>query len=292
MSSAPTPLLPLLDPAALHARLGDPSTLIIDVRHDLARPEAGRAAYASGHLPGAFFLHVDEDLSGPQRSADGRFRGRHPLPDPHVFAQRLAGVGVARETLLVAYDDSDGMFAARLWWLARWLGHQRVALLDGGLKAWRAAGLPLSTQTPQPSPVALATGLANAMPTIEAQTLHAALGSRRYRILDARAPERYRGETEPLDAKAGHIPGALNRWYKLNLRDDGTFKSIAELQREYEPLLAGADEVVHQCGSGVSACHNLFAMALAGFHPGTLYPGSWSEWSADRARPVATGATP
>jgi thiosulfate/3-mercaptopyruvate sulfurtransferase len=286
---------PLIDAESLHARLDDPDSLVVDCRHDLADPGYGRRAYASGHIPASIFLHVDEDLSGQQRGVDGRFRGRHPLPDRETFARRLSQAGLTPDMLLVAYDDGDSMYAARLWWLAQWIGHERVAVLDGGLKAWRSREYEISTELPQARSAAAAAAAGEPLvATVDADTLLADLTTGRYRILDARAGERYRGDVEPIDARAGHIPGAHNRTFRANLRDDGRFKSPSQLREEFTAVLAGMplDRVVHQCGSGVSACHNLLAMTVASM-PGTLlYPGSWSEWSSDPKRPVATGSTP
>jgi thiosulfate/3-mercaptopyruvate sulfurtransferase len=282
---------PLVNAREVRTHLQDPEWVIVDCRHDLANPEHGPSVYAQGHIPGAYFLHLDRDLSGPVRRADGSFRGRHPLPARDVLAKRLGDLGVGPDTMLIAYDEADNMYASRLWWLALWLGHPRVAVLEGGLKAWRDSGYELSTVVPAPRPVQTLVPRTPLMQTVDPDTLLGALGTDQYRIIDARAPERFRGEVEPLDAKAGHIPGARNRPFRLNLAGDGRFKSSDVLRREFQTLLNGFEskQAVHQCGSGVSACHNVLAMAVAGMEPGMLYPGSWSEWSADPARPVATG---
>ncbi|MEO5701244.1 MAG: sulfurtransferase [Casimicrobiaceae bacterium] len=285
---------PLVDVATVQQHLEDPQWLVVDIRHDLADPGYGDRAYTGGHVPGAYFLHLDRDLSGPRHSADGRFRGRHPLPEREAFADRLARVGVAPHTMLVAYDDADAMYAARLWWLARWIGHAQVAVLDGGLRAWREAGYALSTTPPSPRTPRTLPPRPPLVETVTADELAGDLASGRWRIVDARAAERYRGDVEPLDAKAGHIPGARNRPFRLNVHDDGRFRSPDELRLGFADTLGDTppDQVVHQCGSGVTACHNLLAMTVAGMPGARLYPGSWSEWSADPARPVATGATP
>lgn len=282
---------PLVEAGALDAALGDPDWMVVDCRHDLADIGYGRRAYAEGHLPRALFLHIDEDLSGPRYGPDGRFRGRHPLPDREILARRLAQAGLTPGTMLVAYDDGDGMYAARLWWLARWLGHERVSVLDGGLKAWRECGYALTTELPSPRSPAIPQLAPQSMPTIDADTLLASLRTGAYRILDARAPERYRGEVEPLDTRAGHIPGACNRLFRTNLRANGRFKAPEALRAEFSEAVSGfpVDRVVHQCGSGVTACHNLLAMAVASMPGALLYPGSWSEWSSDPGRPIATG---
>lgn len=261
--------------------------LVIDVRHDLVDPPAGRRGYDAGHIPGAFFLSQDSDLAGPK---DGT-NGRHPLPARDTLSERLAGLGLSRETPLVAYDAQGGMYASRLWWLARWLGHARTAVLDGGLAAWQRAGFPVTTDVPAARARGTFVASASLMPTADSAALLSNLTSPTLTVIDARAPERYRGETEPMDPVAGHIPGALNRPFAQNLRPDGTFKPAQVLRQEFETLLAGRAPaaVVNQCGSGVTACHNLIAMEYAGLSGAALYPGSWSEWCADPARPVATG---
>jgi thiosulfate/3-mercaptopyruvate sulfurtransferase len=282
---------PLIDPDALQHARAQHDVVVVDVRHDLMKPQYGRESYAAGHIPGAFFLHLDEDLSGPKHDAAGRFRGRHPLPDRQELARKLGAIGVGSHTFLVAYDDADAMYAARLWWLALWIGHGRVAVLDGGLRAWREARLPLTTDVPRAEPRELPVG-EPLVQVVEADAVAASLD--RYWLLDARAPERYRGEVEPLDAKAGHIPGARNRPFKANVGDDGRFKPTEVLKRDFAALLGttAPENVVNHCGSGVTACHNILAMSLAGMAGSRLYPGSWSEWSSDPARPVATGPKP
>lgn len=262
--------------------------VVVDCRHDLMKPDWGRQAYADGHIPGAHFLHQDADLASPK--GDGS-RGRHPLPERDALAARLRGIGLSAGRQLVAYDTSGGMFASRLWWLARWLGHAEVAVLDGGLPAWQQSRYPLTPEVPTPRAGDFAAG-ASLVTMVAATDLVANLGSRERLVVDARAAERYRGETEPLDPVAGHIPGAANRPTGLNLRPDGRFKPAQALREEFERVLAGRmpATVVNSCGSGVSACHNLLAMEVAGLSGAALYPGSWSEWVADRSRPVATGA--
>jgi len=284
---------PLIDAATLERLRGSQDVVVVDVRHDLTRPEAGREAYAAGHIPGAFFLHLDHDLAGPQRTPDGRFLGRHPLPDRARFAARLGALGVGRDTLLVAYDGEDGMYASRLWWLALWLGHAQAAVLDGGLRAWQAAGLPVARDVPRATSRTLEPGTP-LVATIDAAEIEEALGTSRLRVIDARAAERYRGEVEPLDAKAGHIPGAVNRPFKANVEGNGRFKSASALREELHPLAAGVppEALVSQCGSGVTACHNILAMAVAGLALPRLYAGSWSEWSSSPGRPVVRGAQP
>jgi thiosulfate/3-mercaptopyruvate sulfurtransferase len=276
----------LIDPTELLALMASDAPLVVlDCSFDLADGEAGERSYREGHVPGARHVHLDRDLCGARTGRNGR----HPLPDRHVFAASVGAWGITPQTQVVAVDRQQAMYAARLWWMLRWLGHQAVAVLDGGLPAWQAAGGTLESspsaaapQPPYPAREPLAT-------TIDADTLARGLG--RIGLIDARAPERFRGEIEPLDARAGHIPGAVNRFFKDNLADDGRFKTPAQLHAEFAPMLQGHPDapVVQQCGSGVTACHNLFALELSGWGGSMLYPGSWSEWSCDPARPVATG---
>lgn len=265
----------LIDVAALR-ELSDAA--LFDCRFDLADPEAGRRAYEQGHLPGARYLHLDRDLSGAPTGANGR----HPLPDRTALAARLAALGLRRGQQVVAYDDAGGAFAARAWWLLRWLGHEAVAVLDGGIQAWGAAGLPLERGEPPAAAHGDFAATVAAMPVRSADDVIAAR-----RIVDARAPSRFAGEPHPLDPVAGHIPGAVNRFFGDNLAG-GRFKPAAELRRDYLVLLGGAapEEVVVYCGSGVTAAHDLLAMAHAGLPGAALYPGSWSEWIADPARPI------
>lgn len=262
---------------------------VIDTRHDLADPDAGRAAFATGHIPSAFFLHQDLDLAGRRTGHNGR----HPLPEREALAARLRAAGLGRGRQLVAYDGQGGMFAVRLWWLARWLGHEAVAVLDGGMDAWTRAGFPLEAVIPGPRQGDFAAG-SSMVAQVGTDAVLANLARSERLVVDARAPERYRGEVEPLDPVAGHIPGAINRPFQQNLRPDGRFKPAPVLRQEFEALLAGRapQSLIHQCGSGVTACHNLLAMELAGLPGGALYPGSWSEWCADPARPVARGDEP
>ncbi|MFA6313454.1 MAG: sulfurtransferase [Sterolibacterium sp.] len=280
----------LVNSAELAAHLGDPSWCIFDCRHDLRQTEYGAQAYARGHIPGAQFLHLDRDLSGP---TTGR-NGRHPLPDPEVLARKLSRCGVGMHTQVVAYDNEGGIFASRLWWLLRWLGHRNVAILDGGLAGWKRAKLPLEDGAPLISPAVFEVrrDAAGDNP-VDSDFVMAHLDTPEMMVVDARSPERFRGENETLDPVGGRIPGAINRFYADNLDDDGCyFKPATQLREEYEALLAGQDprQVVQQCGSGVTACHNLLAMELAGLSGSKLYVGSWSEWCSDPARPVARGA--
>lgn len=259
---------------------------IFDCRYDLRDPCVGAKAYAEGHIPGAQYLHMSHDLSGP---SDGS-NGRHPLPDPQQFAMRLGSLGLAPDTPVAVYDDAGGMFAARLWWMLRWIGHRgHVAVLDGGIQAWTSAGLPLS-QKPQTF-LPHAYPLIKTGPVVRAQDVLSFLGAASAYLLDARSEDRFRGENETLDPVGGHIPGARNRFFRENLTDDGHFKPPHELRAAFMDQLAGADPatVVHSCGSGITACHNLLAMEVAGLTGSRLYAGSWSEWSSDPSRPVEKG---
>jgi thiosulfate/3-mercaptopyruvate sulfurtransferase len=275
----------LVTPQELARHLDDAQWVVFDTRHDLIDPAKGRAAYAAGHIPGAYFLHVDHDLAGPRTGTNGR----HPLPDVRQFAARMNERGVTPESQVVVYDDMGGNFAVRLWWMLRWLGHERVALLDGGYPRWVKEGLPVATDVPHarrgafvPRPRLGA--------TVDAPFVERFRENPAVRLLDARAAERFKGLQEPIDPVAGHVPGAVNRFWQKNLQADGTFKSPQALREEFTAALGDAspEHAVHMCGSGVTACHNIFAMELAGLPGGRLYPGSWSEWCADPARPVST----
>ena len=261
-----------------------PEWRVFDCRHDLKNTGYGRQAYARGHIPGALFLHLDDDLSGVKTGSNGR----HPLPEVAAFARRMSDCGVGDDVQVVAYDNEGGIFAARLWWMLRWLGHERVAVLDGGLAGWKRGKRPLEEAAPVVAPrefVARPRDL-----SVSTAQVLADLNPPSMLILDARSPERFRGENETLDPVGGHIPGAVNRFYFDNLDDAGCyFKPAGELRAEFDAILGGrpASVVVQQCGSGVTACHNLLAMELAGLPGSRLYPGSWSEWCADPARPVA-----
>jgi thiosulfate/3-mercaptopyruvate sulfurtransferase len=265
--------------------------LLIDVRHSLSDPTAGIMAYAKGHLPGAAFLSLDEELSGDPTPGNG---GRHPLPQPEAFAQRLAELGATEDTLLVAYDDQGGLFASRFWWLARWIGHLKVAVLDGGLKAWVDSGGPLKADEFKASKAGKMSVRPSLCPRWNLEMVEAWVAAASNPdiavLVDARAAERFRGEVEPIDPVAGHIPGAINRPYSHNLDDQGRFKPPSALRDELTAMLGEADptSVVHSCGSGISACHNLLAMEAAGLVGSALYPGSWSEWCG-RASPAARG---
>ncbi len=280
----------LIDPAALADHVNDPDWVILDCRHDLVNPAAGRDAYAAGHLPNAQFADVETELSGAKRGTDGAFRGRHPLPEREVFIEQLRAWGVNDDTQVVAYDAHGGMFAARLWWMLRWVGHAAVAVLDGGLPAWQSAGQDVTTEVPAQrarGTIALRDAL---VATVDVKAVLDNVNQGGRTVVDARAPDRFRGENETIDPVGGHIPGAKNRFFKDNLRADGRFKSPDQLKTELEAAVGAPQAAVMQCGSGVTACHNLLALEVAGLTGAALYPGSWSEWSADPARPVATGS--
>ena len=278
----------LISASELASRLNDSGWVILDCRHDLLNPAAGSDAFAAGHIQNAQFANIDTDLSGPKTARGADFTGRHPLPDRNALLAALRGWGINDDTQVVAYDGQGGMFAARLWWLLRWVGHPAVAVLDGGLAAWQAQSLPLVTPVaPRPAGnIAEKTSLTR---TVTVQELVANLSTQELQVLDARAPDRFRGENESIDPVGGHIPGAKNRFFKDNLQLDGRFKHADELEKEFAGLISKPETAILQCGSGVTACHNLLAMEVAGLPGAALYPGSWSEWCADPARPVATG---
>jgi thiosulfate/3-mercaptopyruvate sulfurtransferase len=272
---------PLIDPKGLSARLGDAAWLVVDCRYDLRDVEAGRRAYLEAHIPGALFADIKRDLSGPPLTD----RGRHPLPTPEALAKLFGRIGIGAGTTVVAYDDAGGGFAARLWWLLRYLGHDAVLVLDGGWQAWLAAGLPSRGGEEVRSPAVF-----RGSPRRDWLVRLEDVPSARL-LVDSREPPRYRGEVEPLDPVAGHIPGAVNRYWKDNLDGEGRFRLPRELSAEFDRLAGGVPpgEIVFYCGSGVTSCHNLLAMAQAGLPPGRLYAGSWSEWCSDPGRPVARG---
>ena len=272
----------LVSTAELAARLD--RWRVFDCRHDLAKPDLGGEQYREAHIPGALFASLDRDLSAPKTGKNGR----HPLPDPNAFADWLGRCGVKPTDQIVAYDAANGATAARLWWLMRWVGHDAVAVLDGGLAKWMAEGRPVTAEIAKPQATKFRVHLRAGM-AVDAHAIAKTLRQRT--LLDARAPVRHRGEQEPIDPVAGRIPGALNRFNMDNVRGNGQFKSAEELKADFQRVLGdrkGA-EVVNYCGSGVAACHNLLAMDIAGLTGGKLYAGSWSEWIADPARPREKG---
>ena len=277
----------IVDSKTLSQHLHDPAWIVFDCRHDLQDHERGLRIYREGHIPGAFFAPVESALSGEKTGSNGR----HPLPRAADFAAFLTRHGVTAATQIVAYDDVGGQYAARLWWLARWIGLTRVAVLDGGLPKWLADGHSVTAEVPALRGGGAVVARPDNAQVVPVADVMAQVTAGTGRVLDARAPERFRGEAEPIDRVAGHIPSARNRFFKANLNPDQTLRPPAELRREFEALLGDwrPDEVVHQCGSGVTACANLLAMEYAGLGGSKLYPGSWSEWIADPARPIARG---
>lgn len=275
----------LINALALQELLGEPRVAVVDCRFDLMNPEAGRRAYLEAHIPGARYADLNRDLAAPV----GLGSGRHPLPSPETFARKLGELGVGNGTQVIAYDEVNGSFAARLWWMLRWLGHDAVAVLDGGIKAWTQAGGALqSGEVDFPrqhfSPRANAQAVVNT-----AEELDPLLHRQHALLVDARAPERFAGKLEPIDPVAGHVPGAVNHPFSANLDADGFFLPADELTRRWRERLAGAHpkDLIAMCGSGVTACHNLLGLEVAGLPGGRLYAGSWSEWIRDPRRPVA-----
>lgn len=278
----------LISAAELAEHVFAPDWVVLDCRHDLTNPDAGRNAYAEGHLPNAQFVHLDGDAGGDKTGADGTFRGRHPLPDRATFIATLRRFGISDNTQVVVYDAHGGMFAARLWWMLRWVGHDAVAVLDGGLPAWLAHDMFLSTEMSS-RPLGTLTDKPSLVASVDADDVLQNLADRKRTVIDARAPDRFRGENETLDPVGGHIPNAKNRFFKENLQADGRFKPAEELRAAFDQLIDEPKDAIMQCGSGVTACHNLLAMEVAGMKGAALYPGSWSEWCSDPSRPVAKG---
>jgi thiosulfate/3-mercaptopyruvate sulfurtransferase len=276
----------LIDVDSLRKLLGEPRLAVIDCRFDLLNPEAGRQAFLAGHIPQARYADLNRDLSAPL----GPGTGRHPLPAPDTFAESLGRLGIGNDSQVVAYDDANGSFAARLWWMLRWVGHGAVAVLDGGLRAWTAQGGALESgdAPPRQERFTVRLGLQSVVSTAEIERDLRHPGTL---LVDARAPERFAGFVEPIDSVAGHVPGAVNHPMTLNLDADGRFLPAAELRRRWQERLAGRDaaNVVAMCGSGVTACHNLLGLEAAGLRGGKLYAGSWSEWIADPSRPIERG---
>lgn len=275
----------LISAADLAAATGPTTPVIVDCRFNLMQPDAGRAAYEAGHIPGAWYADLDRDLSGHREA----HTGRHPLPGAEQLRVLFGGFGIGPATRVVAYDEGGGGLAARLWWLLRWMGHRDAVLLDGGLAAWLQGGFPLSQGNPEPRPT-IFHGEPGHMPVLHTAQVVAALADDAIQLLDARAEERFRGRVEPIDPVAGHVPGASNMPFGGNLAADNRFKTPEELVKRYAPLVEGRDlkEIVFMCGSGVTACHGIFALELAGLPGAVLYPGSWSEWIRSPERPVAT----
>jgi thiosulfate/3-mercaptopyruvate sulfurtransferase len=277
----------LVEPAQLAPHLGNPRWVIVDCRFDLAKPDAGRALYRAGHIPGARYAHLNEDLSAPITPRTGR----HPLPSPEDFARTLGAWGIDAHTQVVAYDDASGAIAARLWWMLRWVGHDAAAVLNGGLSAWLASGFALESAEPKVTPATFVPHV-RADRAITVEALVPALASRSVALVDARAADRFAGQNETIDPVPGHVPGARSHPFMSNLDAQRRFLPPAVLRERWAKTLDGVsgDEVVAMCGSGVTACLDLLALELAGFSGARLYPGSWSEWIRDRSRPIATGS--
>jgi len=271
----------------LAAALADPLYAILDCRFELSQPDWGARAYASGHIPHALYAHLDRDLAGAVTATSGR----HPLPEASVWAATLGRWGIDENVQVIAYDQGNGAYAARAWWLTRWAGHARVAVLNGGYAAWLAAGLAVTSE-PAARVARRFTPRTPALPTFSAREIAPALTARQIILVDARGADRFGGENESIDPVAGHVPGAINPPFAANLGRDGRFLPAAELKNRWQEILAGRApaQLVSMCGSGVTACHNLLALEIAGFSGAKLYPGSWSEWIRDPARPIATAA--
>ena len=274
----------LISVVELAGHLDDPAFVIFDCRHELTNPEFGAREYAQSHIPNALFAHLDRDLAAP---LTGR-NGRHPLPDPDVFAGWLARMGVSNDKQLICYDNAGGVYGSRLWWMLRWMGLKSVAVLDGGWQAWLAAGQSVTAEVRIPTTAGI-TRKPEQSP-VDAKYVLDHLQSPDMVLVDARANDRYHGQNETTDPIGGHIPGARNRFFKDNLTPQGFFKSAEQLRDDFKPFVGSGspERIVSQCGSGVTACHNLLAMEIAGLQGGRLYPGSWSEWIADPSRPRAT----
>jgi thiosulfate/3-mercaptopyruvate sulfurtransferase len=276
----------LVSTDALAERAADSDLVIVDCRFRLDDVGWGEREYLAAHIPGAVYAHLDRHLSGVKTGANGR----HPLPDAETLARTLEWLGVGNNVQVVAYDQDNGSFASRLWWLLRWLGHDAVAVLDGGFAKWTAERRPTESGSEQ-RPLHAFTASMRPEMIVEAAEVEARLGSPSWRLVDARAPERYRGDIEPIDKTPGHIPTAVNHPYQRNISADGVFLSSDALLDLYRATLGGvpADHAICYCGSGVTACHTLLALEHAGLRGAKLYPGSWSEWSADPSRPIERG---
>jgi len=275
----------LISAAALAGLISRPGLLVVDCRFELTDTSRGRADYLAGHIPGAVYAHLDEQLSAPRTSSTGR----HPLPSPDGFARTLGEWGWTPDTLVVAYDNGTGSTASRLWWMLRAIGHTKVQVLDGGLTAWRATGHPVETRLPSIQPTRV-----DVLPfkgVVDSESIVTGVAQNAITLIDARAADRFAGQNETLDPVAGHVPGSVNHPFSRNLGSDGHFLGAAELRDRWQPILAAAagKPLVAMCGSGVTACHNLLALDLIG-RTGQLYAGSYSEWITNPARPVVTGA--
>ncbi|HEY7286698.1 MAG TPA: sulfurtransferase [Vicinamibacterales bacterium] len=276
----------LISTSALAKCVGEHSAIAVDCRFKLDDAGWGESAFREAHIPGAVYAHLDRDLSGPKTGTNGR----HPLPDIDTFVRTLGRLGVRNGAQVVAYDQDNGMYASRLWWMLRWMGHDAVAVLDGGFAAWIGEHRPTERGEAAATPAAF-TAAPRAAMLVDLAGVSGITQTGSALLLDARAPQRYRGETESLDRVAGHIPTAKNYFFQQNIDNRGVFKSPADLRSQLTAAIGSspAENVVCYCGSGVTACHNLLAMEHAGLTGARLYPGSWSEWCASESRPVATG---
>jgi thiosulfate/3-mercaptopyruvate sulfurtransferase len=275
----------LIDASTLAARMSDPNWVVIDCRFDLANPDAGERMYVEGHIPGARYAHLDRHLSGTKTGTNGR----HPLPTPDAMCRTFGELGIDATKQVVAYDADNSMYASRLWWMLRWMGHDAVAVLDGGLSGWQREGRAVRGGA-ETSATTLFTGAPQPGWRLTVDEVSALVGDPVRLLVDSRAPDRYRGENETIDKVGGHIPGAANYFYQQNLTAEKTFKAPDDLQTQWAAILKGRDpqDMVVYCGSGVTACHNLLALEHAGIRGAKIFPGSWSEWSADPKRPIAT----
>ena len=268
----------------VHAHIDDPLWVVVDCRHALLDFSAGRKQYETSHIPGAFFADVERDLAGAHTGKNGR----HPLPEWSIFEKWLRSLGIDDDTQVVAYDAGADMFAARLWYMLRLTGHDAVAVLDGGFAAWTQAGYPVDSAVPKKPDDGTITLQPRSDMMLDANGVLRALEARTITLLDARGADRFQGENETIDPVAGHIPGAVNRPFRSNFNEQGRFKRPDELRKEFEAMELNTGEIVHQCGSGVSAAVNMLAMEIAGLPKTKLYPGSWSEWCSDSSRPMVT----
>ncbi|GGH09599.1 thiosulfate sulfurtransferase [Paenibacillus segetis] len=278
---------PIVSKKWLLARMYESDLVIVDCRFELGNPTAGREAFAISHIPGAVYLDLEADLSSPV----GEHGGRHPLPDPDVLAQNLGRVGISNDKVIVAYDDQDGMYASRLWWLLRWLGHDSVFVMDEGFGVWKDSGYPVTDAQPVIIPSSFIPAIRHEM-LADVKEVQQSIGNSNVLLVDSRDASRYVGEQEPIDAKAGHIPGAINSFWKQVLDDHGAWKSDEQLREHFSPITEAMDtgrEAIIYCGSGVSACPNVLALHKLGYPTVRLYAGSWSDWVSYPENPVATG---
>lgn len=278
----------LISSQDLAKHIDQPNWVIIDCQHNLADFSWGKQAYLTAHIPHAQFVDFEAVVSGDKYDAQGHFRGRHPLPDKAVFMNNMRKLGINNDTQVVIYDGKNSMFAARLWWMLKWVGHEQVAVLDGGLTHWQSQGLPVSTAVPEAKSLGNITERPALVNVVDLAFVKKNLDEQQYRLIDARASNRFHGQNETVDPVAGHIPHAINRFFEDNLQADGTFKSPEQLKAEWQPLIKDPHQTIMQCGSGSSACQNILALETIGLTGTKLYSGSWSEWCSYPELPVAT----